>query len=985
MSRPRAFLTLATAMVRLHWIALCVIAGLLLIYTLAGFFLVPYIARTQVTSYVTQTLHRHIALGDIRFNPYTLQAQIRDFELTEVDGSPLIAFSYLRVNAGLASLWQRAINLQEVQLDAPDVQLVIGKDGAVNLAQLKAKESEPPVDDSQTPMRVRIGMFAVTDGRIGLEDRSRAQSFSATVTPIRFTLNDFRTDAGYENAYQFAGTTQAGEQLDWSGNFTVQPLGSTGKFHVGGLQAATIDSYAYESIPFRLANGNLTLDGEYRFALEPFALDIALPAIAIRDLQLAPRNSKTGGPIVVPAIDVLGTTFSYAKRGVEIDRVNVNQARIDVARERDGSISLEKLFNTSTASASERQAGMEPPPPQLQTAGEDKDRSGAAAPWSINVKTINVAQASIAAEDRTMEPAVKFALTPVDLNITGFDSGPGANLGIDLAMTLNDKAKLVANGQLQLEPVRATFKLDLAGLELPIMQPYLKDVAAMTVHSGVLGIKGDVAYDASVAGKARFAGDVRVANLRTTDQLIRQDLIKWRDLAVSGIDVGLSPDHLTIDRIVARQLFAAVVIGNDRTLNVSRVLGVKQDGDTGTVPAAKSTTAPPAAKAFPVRVKRVEIIDSAANFADYSIEPSFAAGILGLKGTITGLSSDPASRAKVQLNGSVDKYAPVDIHGEVNLLSVAKYTDLALNFRNMELTTFNPYSGKFAGYNISKGKLSTELRYQVADRMLNASHHIVLDNLEFGAKTDSKDAAPIPLKLAIALLKDRNGVIDVNLPVTGTLDDPKFRLGPIVWKAVLGLLTKIVTAPFAALGALFGGGEELAFVDFPAGSAALPLSQIDKLNTLAKALIERPQLRLAVPLLAPAQLDSDALTSVALASRLPDADEPAVDDAGRRRQLSSMEKLYRELAGAAPVYPPETGSGKTADVNAQLDFLRPEVMHKLRPGADTLAALAQQRSRAVQDALLGNTALNAERVFITAERTEAAIDAGTVRMEMKLE
>ena len=169
----------------------------------------------------------------------------------------------------------------------------------------------------------------------------------------------------------------------------------------------------------------------------------------------------------------------------------------------------------------------------------------------------------------------------------------------------------------------------------------------------------------------------------------------------------------------------------------------------------------------------------------------------------------------------------------MNLLAAAKYSDIALNFRNMELTTFNPYSGKFAGYNISKGKLSTELRYKVEDRKLDAQHHIVVDNLEFGDKTDSKDAAPIPIKLAVALLKDRQGVIDLQVPVGGSLDDPKFRLGPIIWKAMLGLLTKIVTAPFAALGALFGGGDELAYVDFQPGSAELQANQIEQLSKLA--------------------------------------------------------------------------------------------------------------------------------------------------------
>lgn len=255
------------------------------------------------------------------------------------------------------------------------------------------------------------------------------------------------------------------------------------------------------------------------------------------------------------------------------------------------------------------------------------------------------------------------------------------------------------------------------------------------------------------------------------------------------------------------------------------------------------------------------------------------------------------------LAGKVDKYAPVDITGEVNLLSAAKYTALAMNFRNMELTTFNPYSGKFAGYNISKGKLSTELKYKVEDRKLLAEHHIVLDNLEFGAKTDSKDAAPIPLKLAVALLKDRNGVIDVQLPVSGTLDDPKFRLGPIIWKAILGLLTRIVTAPFAALGALFGGGDEPAYVDFPAGSAELSQTERDKLTTLAHALVERPQLKLNVPLTVSSVEDSDAIAGSALQTRAPGVD-PAVDAKTQREQLKALEAVYRDTQKTPPAYPP---------------------------------------------------------------------------------
>jgi hypothetical protein len=220
---------------------------------------------------------------------------------------------------------------------------------------------------------------------------------------------------------------------------------------------------------------------------------------------------------------------------------------------------------------------------------------------------------------------------------------------------------------------------------------------------------------------------------------------------------------------------------------------------------------------MPIRVKRIDIEDSTANFSDHSIEPNFSAGIVKLHGSIVGLSSAPSARAKITLDGQVDQFAPVQIRGEVNPFAATAYTDLSLSFHNMELTTFNPYSGKYAGYSIDQGKLSTDLHYHIENRKLDATHHIVLDQLEFGAATESKQAVPLPIKLAVAILKDRDGVITLDLPeITGTLDDPTFKIGPLVWTFVVDLLKKVITAPFAALGNLFGGGEEMSFIEFPA-------------------------------------------------------------------------------------------------------------------------------------------------------------------------
>jgi hypothetical protein len=278
---------------------------------------------------------------------------------------------------------------------------------------------------------------------------------------------------------------------------------------------------------------------------------------------------------------------------------------------------------------------------------------------------------------------------------------------------------------------------------------------------------------------------------------------------------------------------------------------------------------PPHEPIMPVSIGTIRIIDGSANYADFWIQPNFAVGIQTLNGSINGLSSEPSSRAKVKLDGKVDRYAPVNIDGEMNLLAATVYSDIKMSFKGLELTTMTPYSGRFAGYKIDKGKLSVDLNYKIDQRKLTAEQRFVIDQLQLGEQVDSPDAVHLPLKLAVALLKDRNGVIDVPLPISGSLDDPQFKIGPIIWHAVVNLFVKVATAPFAALGRLFGGhGEEMKYIDFDPGSAELDDASREKLNSLTKALQDKTQLQLDVPIVFSKDLDVPELAKRRLNQRL---------------------------------------------------------------------------------------------------------------------
>jgi hypothetical protein len=375
------------------------------------------------------------------------------------------------------------------------------------------------------------------------------------------------------------------------------------------------------------------------------------------------------------------------------------------------------------------------------------------------------------------------------------------------------------------------------------------------------------------------------------------------------------------------------------------------------------------------------------------VRPNFRIGIQTLAGRVTGLSSDADSRAQVSLEGGVDRYAPVKISGEVNYLSADAYTKLAATFRNIELTSFNPYSSKFMGYRIEKGKLSIDTNYFVEQRRLKANHKILISQLQLGEKVKSPDATKLPLKLAIALLKDRNGDISLDLPVGGTLDDPTFRLGPIIWKIVLNLLVKIVTAPFALLGALFGGGPDVQFIDFAPASAMLEPALRERLVGIRKALIERPGLELDVPPVFSRELDAPQMLRERWSARLQQFAGRPVDPADREDYLELLKKLHREQLGSRPTDvlralaepDPQTGQkpDETALLKASIKTLEELLQRDLLPTDKDLEELARARARVVQDALLESGEVDPLRVFLR-NPTAIAGTANSVRLKVEL-
>jgi hypothetical protein len=417
------------------------------------------------------------------------------------------------------------------------------------------------------------------------------------------------------------------------------------------------------------------------------------------------------------------------------------------------------------------------------------------------------------------------------------------------------------------------------------------------------------------------------------------------------------------------------------------------------------SASPSAPGGMPIRIGAVRISRGRMAFSDLSIQPNFAADITGLNGGVTGLSSDARARAKLSLEGRVDEFSPVTIAGELRPFAFDRDTDVRMKFENISLPIFNPYSGRHAGYAIAQGKLSTELHYTIRERKLEAAHHIRLDQLEWGEATEEKAEATLPVKFATSLLKDADGVIELDIPVSGTLDDPSFRIGPIVWQVIKNIIAKAVSAPFKALGALFAGAEEAQFVDFAPGASSLDAAAGQRLGELGRALAPKPELRVLVPIAGLAELDAPALAEqryvaerdavMAKTSRRRPAEGealPAFASLEPERQIDVLERLLEQLTGARPETPepppaPEGTPRKEARAArdaAAIAYLEEQAKARLAPSPADVERLADARAQAIERALLAETGLDPQRVFLVRSDKVAAQD-GRVRLELGME
>ena len=804
------------------------------IYSVLGFFIVPGVGLRIINQQLANYASVPAKLDRLEFNPFSLELTLWGFRVGE-PGKEQVGFDRLYTNLQVDSLWTKALHLTDVQLDKPKTELLFNKDGTFNLAQLfKLPASEPTPDNPDSkPFPVRIDTIKLADGYLHFIDQRPSEPIEFLYDSMNLELKNLSTLPEDNANMTLVANGPAGGRIDWTGTLSLVPIASSGKLSVTDSQMKAWWPYVRDALPLVLENGVLNFSTDYTLNL---AKDTEL-VLNNLTASIAPFkvNAPDGRPLArLERLTVSDTTVDLAKQQVVVGKIQSNNLETWAAREKDGQLDWQKLFASQPAKApSKTDEVVTVEAPKAAPVAPSK-------PWEVLLKDVNLRDYRVHLADKEPNTPVALDIGPLNLNLKNFDSLNRSPFSLNLDTGVGKQGQLTASGDVNLSPVSARLKVTTKDIDLRIAQAYIDPFIRLELRSGMLG--SDLAVNLKSTEPLAFTveGRAQVDQLHTLDTLKDRDFLKWQKLVLDDVKYQHG-DSLSVTRVNFEKPYVRFMINDDRTTNIDDLLIPQPAGST-----AKSTASK--GKPLGIHIGAIAINDGSANFADFSLTPNFQTAVQQLNGQIGTIDSRNAKPAPVNIAGKVDRYAPVTIKGSVNPFDPMASLDIATSFKRVELTTLTPYSGKFAGYRIRKGRLNLDLHYMITKGQLKAENKLVVEQLQLGEKVDSPDAVDLPIKLAIALLKDTDGKISIELPISGDLNNPQFSVMPIIWQTVRNLVLRAAQAPFKFIGGLINGGgaEDLGTVSFAPGSSELSPQAQKALNTLAQALKERPALRLEI-------------------------------------------------------------------------------------------------------------------------------------------
>ncbi|KTA85945.1 DUF748 domain-containing protein [Aeromonas salmonicida] len=804
----------------------------LLISLLVLLWQAPTLTQRHLPAWLAKHYGMNLTLGKIHVSLRHPSLAIGPSALLDEKQQPIIAFEQFQLVPELGQSWrQKAIILSDATLTKPMVNLIRRADskGEVrfNLTDALASmltPSQTPATTSSEPPLVQIAKLAAVQGQISYQD-SRKKNSAGWIPPLTLSgldlqLPDFSTAAKNTNHFQLTARLNKQSPLKASGQLDIMTGAGKGQLSLGKLALSPFAPLWAPYLKVNLVKGEVSAELNYQLSQGKHGLDWQLSKgkLTLSDWQL--KQNKGAEFARFKQLALAGIALDGNKQSVRIDKIALKAPAVTATLDAAQQLDLTALLVSQPA---DKPSGKKPTPGN---------------PWRWSLKETRISQGEFKLTESSSSKPLLREISGLNLTLGPLGSQSDQPSPLNLNATLNTQSSLGFDGDLTLAPFTLKGEFKQQGLPLKWAQPYLQDLLRITVRDGQLASRTRLDLTTNAEGglsKLEVTGGLDIDQLFVLDRADNQRLLQIDRLELSGLHYDGISQQVKIGDILLRKPFARIEINEDGITNLQQLV----------LPQAASTE--PANGPVPrITIDQVRTEQGNLRFADRSLSPEFVVDIASLSGQSRHISNIPGQRSDLAFNGKVDRYAPVTIRGNTNLLIEQPVLDVAVTFSNLELTTFTPYSSTYAGYAIDKGQLSMKLNYKLQGNRLEGDNDITIKKLQLGEKIKSEQAKDMPLGLAIALLSDANGVIQMNLKVKGNLDQPDFSLGNIFWDVLGNTLRKAITSPFSLLASLTGGTEDLDELPFLLGEPALTPTQQIRLTKLAQALKERPKISMNI-------------------------------------------------------------------------------------------------------------------------------------------
>jgi hypothetical protein len=945
-------------------------------------FVLPGMIRDKAIEWVATNSDRTLTIDALRLNPLNWQTSIDGLVLTEPGSEQtFVSFKQLSFHISPRTLWEWAPVITGLELESPKVSLVRTFDGRFNFADFLPDEGRPtetkPVEEqTEEPFRFALNNLVISDGEFSFTDQSKPD--------VTHTIQDF------ELALPFLGNTSALADRFVEPHLSMRiddaPIVATGEVKPFAKSLDTSLELALNNIDlpfyspylpnvrqFKIESGHLSLD----LKLACRVRDDELPLLTLNGSAslsaLRVRDQRDKDLFFLPLAQVKLDRGALFLKEIEISTIDIYGLELFVDRGVDGSWNLARLAND--------------PMFRLTASGEQKaSQADVASSPKLTIESFCLHDGQVHFLDRTSRGEFKKEIHTINFDLNSISLLPEAVLPFKLSLLLDEggamrNGEMNATGELSLQPFHLDAELHGEKIQLAGTEVYRPRMLTAYFSSG--HIDTDLHLQLNMVGKetvVKLGGEIGVRDLRVREPVLKSDLLVWENLQLSGLELELDsgPPRLHLSEVVLNNFQAKVLVTREGKVNLQQAL-VSDEG-SAVDPSVAELPAPeePAAASGPgpnIQIDTIVLQDGTFSFADEHLKRTFRTKLTQLGGRISRLNSTVATSADVDLRGSLNGVSPLKITGGLNPFGEALFADFKIRFDAIDLTQVTPYSGTYLGYTVEKGKLYLDLDYKIDGAQLTAGNSVLLDQFTFGNQVESDKATGLPVKLAIALLKDRQGEINLDLPVRGSLDDPQFSIVGVTFTVIKNLLVKAVTSPFALLSSLVGGGEDFSAIYFDHGSAELSQAEQSKLTNLVAALQERPGLRVEVIGYVDAENDPEGYRRLVLEEKLHNASGKLL---GKALTDSERSRALKHVYQNSDFPKPRNALGLVKGLpDGEMEKL---ILTNNPAGEDAMQELAEQRAKNVVDDLVQVQGLPTERVFVKRDDIYKQGDAETGKL-----